>query len=93
MAFDQQNSDTLDEIHARMSRRLAEAREVMLGVLDNGAWVLIPDPDLRGMVARYVADAIAHTAFELGFADVRDAAEALRRGGQLPISLAADELP
>lgn len=86
MAFDQAHADTLTELDA-LRRHVADAIDTIHGVVENGAWVTIPDGPLRELVGRYVGDAAAAIAAELGADDAREAAERLRGPGQLPIEL------
>lgn len=58
--------------------------DLMLGLLTNGPWVLIPHPSLRDLVGRYVAGTVAELAAAVGFADVEAAAREVRGKGSLP---------
>ncbi|WP_433730865.1 hypothetical protein ACQP2Y_21210 [Actinoplanes sp. CA-051413] len=91
MACDQRPLDVEAEL-ATLKRHLTDLVETMHGVVENGRWVTIPDPELRGLVGRYVADAVAALAAEVGADDAQAAAEELRGGGQLPISLGSGEV-
>jgi hypothetical protein len=66
--------------------RLAEQADLMLGVIENGPWVLIPDPRLRELVGRYVAAAVVELAGEVG-ADAVQAAALKVRTPILPLSV------
>lgn len=92
MTSDQVHADVLSEMQTLRSR-LTDADDVMYGILENGPWVLIPDPDLRDLVSRYVADTVAAVAAELGLDDVESAAKCLRRPGRLPVDLTPDGVP
>lgn len=86
MAYDQRLVDVEAELET-LKRHLVDQVELMHGIVENGAWVLISDPALRGLVGRYVGDVVALLAAEIGADDAQAAGEELRRGGQLPISL------
>lgn len=58
--------------------------EIALGAVENGPWVLIPDPALRDLVCRYVADAVAEIAAAVGADEARAAAREVRGAGPLP---------
>lgn len=58
--------------------------DLMLGLLTNGPYVLIPHPSLRALVGRYVADTVAVLAAEAGLGDVEAAAREVRGADPLP---------
>lgn len=47
-------------------KALREVNEIIVGVVENGPWVLIPDPRLRQLVGEYVADACHSIAAAAG---------------------------
>jgi len=38
------------------AERLAAANDILIATVENGPWVLIPDPQLRQLVGEYVAE-------------------------------------
>lgn len=67
--------------------QLAAQVELMHAIVENGPWVLIPDPDLRVLASRHVADAVAGLAAEIGADDAQAAAERSRGPGSPPLRL------
>lgn len=63
---------------------IADLTETMLGLVENGPHVLIPDPSLRDLVGRYVADAVAELAAAVGADEAEAAARQVRGTGPLP---------
>jgi hypothetical protein len=70
------------------ARRLAEANEALCAAVENGPWVLIPDPDLRRLVGEYVADACHHIAAAAGLDEAMERARDV-----MPARLAASLPP
>jgi hypothetical protein len=70
--IDRFNADARDAVgvagteSARLRKRLADAEEMLLGILENGPWLLITDPALRRMVGEYVADTCHSVAAAAG---------------------------
>lgn len=65
------------------AQRLAEASDMLIGAVENGPWVLIPDPALRELVGGYVADTCHSVA---GAAGLDEAMEYAHDG--IPVRLA-----
>ncbi|MEU3452223.1 hypothetical protein ABZ671_01070 [Micromonospora sp. NPDC006766] len=57
---------TEDARLALAEKQLADAAETIAGILENGPWALIPDPQLRQFVAEYVAVACHSIAAAAG---------------------------
>ncbi|WP_433460661.1 hypothetical protein [Micromonospora sp. CA-248212] len=48
------------------AQRLADVNETLIGIVENGPWVLIADPALRKVVGEYIADACHTIALDAG---------------------------
>ncbi|RKR92729.1 hypothetical protein BDK92_7207 [Micromonospora pisi] len=70
------------------AERLAEASETIIGAIENGPWVLIPDPTLRALVGGYVAETCHTVASAAGLDQAMERAhDAMpqRLGTTLPV--------
>lgn len=77
----------LRDVAFKLAGRLQDANNAILGSVENGPWVLIPDPSLRNLVGRHFADMGREVARDAGLGEAF-AVCALRRGaGPLPAEL------
>ncbi|MEV2239571.1 hypothetical protein [Micromonospora sp. NPDC049891] len=53
-------------------KRLADVNDTIIGVVENGPWVLIEDPTLRRVVGEYVADACHTIASDAGLTEAME---------------------
>lgn len=83
--------DRLISVADDLKHRLAGMADLMHGILENGPSVLIPDPALRKVVSRHLADALLDIAVEAKLPDVCAVAERLRGPGRLPTELPEQE--
>lgn len=58
----------------RMRDQLDAANELLLGVIENGAWMLITDPALRQLVGEYIADTCHSIAAAAGLDEAMERA-------------------
>lgn len=56
------------------AQRLAEANDILIGVVENGPWVLITDPALRQIVGEYVTDTCHSVASAAGLDEAMERA-------------------
>jgi hypothetical protein len=85
------DDDRLISVADDLKQRLDAMASARLGALENGPWVLIPDPALREVLSRHVADALVEVAVEGKMLDACAVAERLRGLGRLPIELPEQE--
>lgn len=53
-------------------KQLADVNDTIIGVVENGPWVLIENPELRRVVGEYVADACHTIAVDAGLTEAME---------------------